>query len=148
MQFSGETDFPQPPSELFAKLTDARFLVQCVPGAESVSRAEADVGVCTLRPGVSYVRGNLEVTFQVFDRVPDTSARWLIRSKGIGSHSDVEATLTFLPLETGTRVQWAAEVKELGGLLKAVPRGLIQGSAQKVIGDIWAAVQLRLSSSA
>ena len=30
-----------------------------------------------------------------------------------------------------TRVHWKAEVKQLGGLLKAVPAGLIRGAAQK-----------------
>src|SRR5262249_28671425 len=112
MQFEGDKDFPQPPDDLFAKLTDARFLVQCVPGSESIAKSEPDIGVCTLRPGVSYVRGNLEVTFQVTERVSAKSARWQVRSKGIGSQSVVEATLTFLPLEAGTRIHWAAEVTE------------------------------------
>ena len=30
------------------------------------------------------------------------------------------------------------------GLLRAVPKGLLQGSAHKVIGDVWAAVDERL----
>src|SRR4051794_30684653 len=144
LHFEGDKDFPQPPAELWPRLTDARFLVECVPDAEAVSRAEPDVAVCTLRPGFSFVRGTLEVTFQVSDRTPDTSARVLIHSKGIGSSSDVAAALELKPQDGGTRVHWTADVTQLGGLLKAVPQGLIKASAQKVINDVWASVEIRL----
>ena len=145
LHFEGDWDFPQAPADLWARLTDARFLVQCIPGVESVPLAEPDRAVCVLRPGFSFVRGTLEVTLHVVERVPGTSARFLLHSKGIGTSSDLEAALTFTPREEGTRVHWTADVKELGGLLKAVPRGLIQAAAQKVIADAWDAVAARLA---
>ena len=77
---------------------------------------------------------------------PET-ARVLLNSKGIGSSSAVEATLALSPQGGGTRVHWVVEVKELGGLLKMVPAGLIRGAAQKVVNDAWAAVEKRLAAS-
>ena len=41
-------------------------------------------------------------------------------------------------------MHWIAEVKELGGLLKMVPQGLIRGAAQKVLDDAWTAVEAKL----
>src|SRR5690242_7925985 len=123
VRFEGEKDFPQPPADLWAKLSDARFLVQCIPDVESVAEVDADRARMVLRPGFSFVRGTLEATLQVLDKVAPTSARYLITNKGIGSSADVEATITLAPQGSGSRIQWTAEVKALGGLLKMVPSG-------------------------
>src|SRR5262249_26131570 len=143
----GDKHFALAPADVWAKLTDARFLVQCIPGVEAVARAEPNAAEWTLRPGVSFVRGTLDVSLRVVEAVPHTSARLLVHSKGIGSTRAVGASLTFEPLGDGTRVHWIVEVKSLGGLLKAVPQGLIKASAQKVIADAWAAVEAQLSQN-
>lgn len=148
VRFEGEKDFPQPPAELWAKLSDARFLVQCIPDVESVTEQGPDHAALVLRPGFSFVRGTLEVTLRVVDAVAPTAARYLLVSKGIGSSSDVEATIALAPEGTGTRVHWTAEVKALGGLLKMVPAGLVRGAAQKVVHDAWAAVEAKLAANA
>lgn len=140
IQFEGARDFTLPPQVVWAKLSDARTLADCVPGIESVARAEPEEVVCTIRPGLAFVRGTLAVTVRVVEAVPDTSLRYAVLSKGIGSSSEVEAALAFAPHDSGTRVHWTATVKHLGGLLKAVPQGLIRGAAEKVIADAWARV--------
>jgi carbon monoxide dehydrogenase subunit G len=147
VRFEGETDFPQPPAELWAKLTDARFLVQCLPDVESVKEVEADHAVLVLRPGFSFVRGTLDVTLRVVDAV-EPAARYVVVSKGIGSSADVEATVALAPQDTGTRVRWTVEIKTLGGLLKMVPAGLIRGAAQKVVNDAWSAIEAKLNAPA
>ena len=86
----------------------------------------------------------MDVTLQVVDKAPPTSARLVMTSKGVGSSSTVEATLALAPRESGTRMHWIAEVKELGGLLKMVPQGLIRGAAQKVLDDAWKSVEAKL----
>ena len=35
LQFEGDRDFTLAPADLWAKLTDARFLVQCIPDVDS-----------------------------------------------------------------------------------------------------------------
>lgn len=84
------------------------------------------------------------MTLQVTEKTPPTSARMSLVSKGIGSSSTVEATLALAPQDAGTRMHWIAEVKELGGLLKMVPQGLIRGAAQKVLDNAWTAVEAKL----
>lgn len=144
LHFEGNQDFQQPPAAVFAKLSDARFLLECVPGVEAVQKAEADEAICTLRPGFTFVRGTLTVTLQVLERVPDTSIKLLARAKGIGSGNDVEALLTLSPSSDGTALHWSAEAKNFSGLLKMVPAGLMQGAAQKVIADVWVTVKQKL----
>ena len=159
LRFEGDRDFAQAPADLFEKLTDARFLVTCIPDVENVAQQEADRAVLTLRPSLAFVRGTLEVTLQIVEKTLATAARILLTSKGIGSSSTVEATLALAPHTNpplpvaggqggGTRVHWTAEVKELGGLLKMVPQGLIRGAAQKVLNDAWTAVEAKLRETA
>src|SRR4029077_20364403 len=128
LHFEGDKDFSQAPAELYAKLSDPRFVVDCVPDVESVARAEPEIVVCILRPGFTFVRGTLELTIRVADAVSAQSLRWLLHTKGIGTTSDVETALTFTPQNGGTHLHWTADIKELGGLLKAVPKGLVQAA--------------------
>jgi carbon monoxide dehydrogenase subunit G len=144
LHFEGEKEFAQPAAELWSKLSDARFLVQCVPGLEAVAQAEPGVAQGTLRPGFSFVRGTLEMTLRVAEAVPHSSVRLQVHGKGIGSTSNVETGVTLTPQANGTRLHWTADIKELGGLLKAVPQGLIKASAQKVITDVWSSLEAKL----
>lgn len=146
MHFEGDRQVSQPPAEVWQKLSDARFLVQSVPDVESVSESKADKAVCVIRPGLAFVRGTLELTLQRVEAVPESSVHWQLHTKGIGSSSDVDVILTLAAQALGTQIHWIAHIKNIGGLLKAVPHGLIKGAAQKVIADVWAAVESRLSS--
>ena len=47
---------------------------------------------------------------------------------------EVETALTLSTHEQGTKVLWRAEVKNLGGLLKLVPSGLINMYYQQRVG--------------
>ena len=147
IQFEGDRDLAPPPAAVWARLGDARFLVTCIPDVESVAKSEPSEAVCTIRPGFAFVRGTLELTIRVTEAVPEQSVKVLVRGKGIGNTSAVEALLTLAPQEAGTRVHWQAQVTELGGLLKMVPQGLVRGAAQKVVADAWAAVEQRLQAT-
>ena len=144
LHFEGDKHFPKTPAELWPKLTDAGFLVQCVPGVEAVSQSEAKKATCVLRPGFAFARGTLDLIVEVLDTVPDASARMLLTTKGIGGSSVVEASFDLTPEGPSTKMHWTAEIKNLGGLLKAVPQGLIKAAAQKVIADALSAIDTKL----
>jgi carbon monoxide dehydrogenase subunit G len=147
LRFEGDRTLGQPLEVVWTKLTDARFLVKCIPDLESVSTLEPDHLAMVLRPSLAFVRGTLDVDLRIVDAVPQKSVRVINRSKGIGSSSTVESTLTFGPADAGTLVHWTAEVKELGGLLKLIPQGLIRGAAQKVINDAWTIVEAKIQET-
>jgi carbon monoxide dehydrogenase subunit G len=146
-RFEGDRNFSLPPTALWAKLTDCRFLVGCIPDVETVSHQEPDRATLVLRPGFAFVRGTLDLEMNVVERQEPTSARLVLNSKGIGSSSEVEASLAIAAIENGSRLHWIAEVKSLGGLLKMVPGGLIRGAAQKVIGDALDAIGGKLEGA-
>ena len=144
MRFEGNRDIPQPSAAVWQRLSDARFLVQCVPDVESVSASEADRAVCIIRPGFAFVRGTLQLTIQVAEATPENRVRLFLQTKGIGSSSAAQASLVLIPQDAGTRIDWTVDVQSVGGLLKAVPQGLIKAAAQKVIADVWTSVDAKL----
>jgi carbon monoxide dehydrogenase subunit G len=145
-RFEGEKRFPLTAAEVWDKLADAAFLVQCVPGVESVRESSRESASFVIRPGFSFVRGTLEVSLRIIDPNPPRSFHLLIQSKGIGSSSKVTGVVTLASAENQTKVDWQAELAELGGLLKAVPPGLLKASAQKVIADVWSTAEAKLSA--
>jgi carbon monoxide dehydrogenase subunit G len=145
LHFEGDTDFPQLPAVVFAKLSDAGFLVQCIPGVEEIKKSEPAASICILRPGFSFVRGTLEITMQVAESVAGSKIGAVAHARGIGSSNDVEAVLLLAPQDGGTRVHWTADVTNLGGLLRAIPQGLLRGAAQKVIADVWESIKAKLA---
>jgi carbon monoxide dehydrogenase subunit G len=147
LHFEGDKDLPQAPAILWPKLSDLHFLAQCIPDAESVTHPESDVAKCLLHPGFSFARGTLELTMRLVDLVANTSARLLLDTKGIGTSSKVESAFNLTADGTGSKLHWTADVKELGGLLKAVPQGLLRAAAQKVIADAWAAFEEKLKKT-
>jgi carbon monoxide dehydrogenase subunit G len=144
LRFEGDRDFALPPNDVWAKLSDPRFLVVCIPDVQTVKSVSEDRAELVLRPGLAFVRGTLDADIRITQALQPSTIRLAIFGKGIGSSSYVEAGLNLSAAEGGTRVHWVVEIKELGGLLKMVPAGLIRGSAEKVVGDAWNSVAARM----
>jgi carbon monoxide dehydrogenase subunit G len=145
IRFEGTESFPAPPADVFAKLADAGWLARALPEAE-VTETAPDRAAWKVRPKFAFMAGNLDTTAEVLGRAANEQVRYRIVSTSVGAHSTVDARLEFGPADGGgTAVKWVSDVTELGGLLKLVPRGLIQAAAQKVITDVWAAIRQRLA---
>src|SRR5438105_2839772 len=85
MIFEGDRDFPLKLSDVWAKLRDARWLVQCIPDTSPGEHGEPDRATCSVRPGFAFVRGSLDVVLEVAEAAESQSLRFLVTSKGIGS---------------------------------------------------------------
>jgi carbon monoxide dehydrogenase subunit G len=146
IHFEGVEPLPVPAATAFDKLADAGWLARALPDAEVTDTAPGRAA-WRVKPKFAFMAGVLDTVAEVKARTPPAEVRYTVTSKGVGSNSSVEAVLTLEPADDGaSRVRWAADVTELGGLLKLVPRGLIQAAAQKVIADVWAAVREKLAA--
>jgi uncharacterized protein len=143
IHFEGDRSFSLPITEVALKLSDAGFLVNCLPDSQ-ITEATPDKAVWKLRPKLSFLTGGLNAEMATTAREPGKSVAFKVFTKALGASSTVITNLTFLEAEGGTVVHWTGELTEVTGLLKAVPKGLLQGTAQKVIDDVWAAVTARL----
>jgi carbon monoxide dehydrogenase subunit G len=144
IHFEGDKSFSLPVAQATARLSDAGFLANCLPDAQ-VSEAAPEKAVWKLKPKLSFITGSLNVEMTRTEQVPGQSVGFKVFAKAIGAASTVLTHLTFAEGESGgTKVHWTGDLTEVTGLLKIVPKGLIEGSARKVIEDVWEAVAARL----
>ncbi|MCS7022611.1 MAG: SRPBCC domain-containing protein [Gemmataceae bacterium] len=146
IHFEGELCFPLPLSEVAARLADAGYLVHSLPDVEVVS-ATPEKAVWRMKPKVSFLSGTqtTEITRQSY--TPETEVVYTLVTRSIGGSVTVSTRLSLRRVDTGTQVNWSAEIAELTGLFKMVPAGLMKETARKVIDDVWEAVRKRLLSS-
>jgi carbon monoxide dehydrogenase subunit G len=142
-QFEGVETFPLPVSAVFAKLSDAGFVAGCLSGA-TVGLATPDKAEWKVKPKLAFISGSLDTTATVTAREPDARAVYQLFAKGIGATTSVDAVMTFAPTADGTTVTWTGDITARTGLLKLVPPSLIEGSAKKVIADVWADVRKKV----
>ncbi len=143
--FEGDESFSLPVAEVAAKLSDAAYLVSCLRDAQ-VSTATPDRAAWKLKPKLSFLSGSLDAVLTVVAREPGKSASFQVVTKAIGASGTVMAQLSFQEANGGTTVHWTGDLVEVTGLLKMVPKGLIQSTAEKVIGDVWTAIAAKFNS--
>jgi carbon monoxide dehydrogenase subunit G len=139
IHFEGDKLIPRPLAEVSAKLSDAGFLVNALPDSQ-VSEATPDRAAWTLRPKLSFLTGSLSATMEVTGREAGKSAAFKIFTKAMGASSTVTVGMEFAEVGDETGIHWTGDVVEVTGLLKMVPKGLLQSTAQKVIEDVWKSV--------
>jgi uncharacterized protein len=144
IHFEGVESFPVPPADLYARLADAGWLARALPDAE-VQEAAPDRATWKVKPKFAFMAGTLDTVAEVTGRTTGEQVRYRVVSTSVGAKSVAESTLTIRPAGDGSEVQWSGDLTELGGLLKMVPRGLLQAAAQKVISDVWAALKQKVA---
>jgi carbon monoxide dehydrogenase subunit G len=147
IHFEGDRSFTLPVADVYAKLGDASFLLSCLKDVEQVLETGVDRAQWKLRPRFSFIRTTLDITMDIVERVPTTSVKVKLYSKGIGASTTVISEMKFAQKDTATAVHWVADVTELTGLLKLVPKVLISSSAGKVIEETWAEIDKKLNSA-
>lgn len=148
LHLEGDKTFAHPVPHVWKRLVDLTFLVQSIPDVAEVKEVSDRSAALVLRPGFSFIRGELHLTLEKQEETVNASARFLAKTKGIGTSSEVLATFSLAEAGCGTAMHWVADIQQLGGLLKAVPRGLIQAAAQRVIGDVLAGVERGMAEPA
>ena len=147
IHFEGDKFFPLPLHLAAAKLSDAGFLAGTLPDAE-VTEAVAERAAWKIKPKLAFLSGSLNVELTRTAAEPDKSVAFQVLAKAIGATSTVVVTLAFAEKDGkdgGTAVHWTGDLTQVTGLLKMVPKGLLQGSAHKVIEEVWSAVEAKLT---
>jgi uncharacterized protein len=148
MQFSGTVDIKAPRERVWAFLIDPNQVGSCGPGVESIEvvddthfRAKAKVGV-----GFISARFTVDMTFAELEP-PD---RALIKAHGQapGSAVDAEATMALKDgPDGGTTMDWSADVT-ISGTLASLGARLIEGTANKMIGQTFDCIRAKLETPA
>ncbi len=146
--FTGEESFSTSPESLFAALTDPDSLALAVPDRVSHTRIDDRTLKCVVRPGFSFIRANMQLTFSIVNAVPNSEVAIDVSSQGIGAAMQIECRFQIEPAGDGSRILWTARVAKLSGLISAVSPSLIRSAAEKVIGAGWDGLRTQVEGAA
>jgi carbon monoxide dehydrogenase subunit G len=136
MEFSGTVEIPATRAKVFAFVTDPDKVGACGPGAESIEVIDPTHFRAKAKVGVGFITARFVVDLEIAEQQPPDMA--VIKAHGQAPGSAVDAvgrmTLTDGAEPNTTTLQWSADVN-LSGMLASVGARMVEGTANKMIGQ-------------
>jgi uncharacterized protein len=136
MHFEGRLDIAAPRDRVWSFVVDPQQVGKCGPGVESVEIVDDTHFRATARVGIGFIHARFVVELEMAEQEPPDRA--VIKARGHAPGSAVDATaemqLADGPTSGSTTMTWQADVG-LHGHLVAVGARLIEGTANKMIGE-------------
>jgi carbon monoxide dehydrogenase subunit G len=146
MQFAGTVDIAAPRDKVWAFVIDPNQVVQCGPGVESIEVIDDTHFKATAKVGIGFISARFIVNMEMAELSPPDQA--LIKAHGQAPGSAVDATarmtLTDGP-DGGTTMDWSADVA-IAGSLASLGARLIEGTANKMIGQTFDCMKTKLEA--
>jgi carbon monoxide dehydrogenase subunit G len=144
MNFSGTEHFHAPIETVFDKVTNLELTAKMLPGLDRVEKLEPTHLECRVKPTFSFLSGTMQMVFDLLEVNRPSMARMRVTGKNIGGSLVIETSVHLSQEEAATRLDWASQVVESKGLIKALSRTLIEGAAKKIVTDSWASFRKEL----
>lgn len=145
MKFSGSVPIAASRDAVWAFVSDPTKVGACGPGVESIERLDETHYRAIARVGVGFISARFTGTIAMVELAePD---RAVIRANGQapGSAADATATMTLRDGDDAgsTVMDWEADVA-IAGSLASVGARLIEGTANKLIGQTFDCIRAKL----
>ena len=148
MQFSGTVDIRAPRDRVWAFLIDPNQVGSCGPGVESIEIIDETHFKAKAKVGVGFISARFVVEMTMVEL--DEPTRAVIKAHGQAPGSAVDALAT-MNLKDGTdgatTMDWSADVT-ISGTLASVGARLIEGTANKMIGQTFDCIRIKLETPA
>jgi len=146
MHFEGSVPIKASRDKVWAFVIDPEQVGQCGPGVESIEVIDASHFKATAKVGIGFIsaRFNVNMEFAELD-APD---RAVIKAHGQAPGSAVDANASMNLSDDGsggTVMDWVADVN-LSGTLASVGARLIDGTANKMIGQTFECMKTKLEA--
>ena len=146
LQQRGEERIAATPEVVWSFVSDANKIAECVPNATELTVHDPSRFDAVVLVSVGPVRGKFKFKFTLTPHEPDRRVAMKIAGGGLGSTIDLTANADVVPAGDGvTNLNWVGEA-EIRGAVAAVGGRVIEGQAQKLIAQTFAAVRTRLSN--
>jgi carbon monoxide dehydrogenase subunit G len=146
MQFQGTVSILAPRDRVWAFLMDPDQVGGCGPGVESIEVIDADHFKAKAKVGIGFISARFTVEMTVAERAePDLA---ILKAHGQAPGSAVDATAKMAlsgPAEGPTTMDWSADVT-ISGTLASVGARMIDGTADKMIGQTFACIRAKLEA--
>ena len=148
MQFSGSVDIAAPRDRVWAFVTDPNQVGQCGPGVESIEVIDDTHFKATAKVGIGFISARFVVNMEFAEMNPPQDATIKAHGQAPGSAVDATARMALSDgADGGTKMDWSADVN-IAGTLASVGARLIEGTANKMIGQTFACMKSTLEGAA
>lgn len=146
MQFSGTVDIRAPREKVWAFVIDPNQVGSCGPGVESIEVVDATHFKARAKVGVGFISAKFVVDLEMAETDPPTKAVIKAHGQAPGSAVDATATMALTDGADGsTTMDWSANVT-ISGTLASVGARLIEGTANKMIGQTFECMKTKLEA--
>ena len=146
MHFEGSVPIKASREKVWAFVIDPQQVGQCGPGVEKIDVIDATHFKATAKVGIGFISARFNVDMTFAEQEPPDRA--LIKAHGQAPGSAVDATAE-MRLSDGpdgsTVMDWNADVN-LSGTLASVGARLIEGTANKMIGQTFDCMRAKLEA--
>ena len=146
MHFEGTVDIAAPRDKVWAFVIDPNQVGQCGPGVESIEVIDDTHFKATAKVGVGFITARFVVNMEMAEMTPPDAATIKAHGQAPGSAVDATATMRLSDSDGGgTTMAWSADVN-LSGTLASVGARMIEGTAQKMIGQTFDCMKSKLEA--
>ena len=136
MKIEGSNEIPAPHDRVWSALLDPDMLAQAIPGCEKLEAIGADEYKAVLKVGVGPVKGTFEGKVRLTDQEPPNRYKMAMEGSGGPGFVRGEAVMELLPIESGTRVTYNADV-QIGGLIASVGQRMLGGVSRMMLDQFF-----------
>jgi carbon monoxide dehydrogenase subunit G len=148
MRFEGSVQIAAPRDRVWAFVIDPNQVGQCGPGVERIDVVDATHFKAAAKVGIGFISAKFNVDMEFAELTPPEAAT--IRAHGQAPGSAVDATAQMRlsdGADGGTVMDWEADVN-IAGTLASVGARLIEGTANKMIGQTFECMKSKLEGGA
>jgi len=146
MKFNGTVDIAAPRDRVWAFVIDPNQVGSCGPGVESIEVVDETHFKARAKVGVGFITAKFNVDMEMAELTPPDAATIKAHGQAPGSAVDAVAQMHLSDTESGgTRMDWSADVN-LSGTLASVGARLIEGTANKMIGQTFDCMKAKLEA--
>jgi carbon monoxide dehydrogenase subunit G len=146
MHFEGSVPIKASREKVWAFVTDPDQVGQCGPGVEKIEVVDATHFKATAKVGIGFINARFNVNMEFAEQEPPDRAQIKAHGQAPGSAVDATAEMRLSDGEDGTTVMdWSADVN-LSGTLASVGARLIEGTADKMIGQTFQCMREKLEA--
>ena len=147
MQFAGTKEIAAPRAKVWAFVIDPQQVGWCGPGVESIEAVDPTHFKARAKIGIGPISARFVVNLELAEA--DEPERAVIRASGQAPGSAVDARGEMVlsgPEEGPTTMAWSADV-QIMGTMAAVGSRLIEGTANKLIGQAFDCMRAKLEAA-
>ena len=147
MHFEGSVPIKASRDKVWAFVTDPEQVGQCGPGVEKIEVIDATHFKATAKVGIGFINARFNVDMQFAEQEPPDRATIKAHGQAPGSAVDADAQMRLSDGDGGgTTMDWSAEVN-IAGTIASVGARLIEGTANKMIGQTFDCMRTKLEAA-